>query len=74
MKAIRLSFDEALLGQLDADSEVRKVGRSEVMRRAVAAYLRRRRAETLRVAYALAYGDRKGLRDDFAGWSDEGTS
>ena len=38
MKAIQVMFDETLLKRLDADAEVRKVGRSAVLRRA-AAYL-----------------------------------
>jgi metal-responsive CopG/Arc/MetJ family transcriptional regulator len=72
MKAIQVSFDEQLLARLDEDPEVKKVGRSEVMRRAVAAYLRRRRADVIREAYTRAYGDR--ARDnDLAGWADEGS-
>jgi metal-responsive CopG/Arc/MetJ family transcriptional regulator len=72
MKAIQVSFDEQLLARLDEDPEVKKVGRSEVMRRAVAAYLRRRRADVIREDYTRAYGDR--ARDnDLAGWADEGS-
>ena len=44
MKPIQVLFDEALLRRLDADAEVRKVGRSAVLRRAAAEYLRKRRA------------------------------
>jgi metal-responsive CopG/Arc/MetJ family transcriptional regulator len=73
MKAIQVSFDEGLLHRLDADPEVKKVGRSEVMRRAVAVYLRRRRADAIRDAYVRAYGDRKASGDELAGWSDEGS-
>jgi metal-responsive CopG/Arc/MetJ family transcriptional regulator len=73
MKAIQVSFDEGLLHRLDADPEVKKVGRSEVMRRAVAVYLRRRRAEAIHDAYVRAYGDPKTSGDDLAGWSDEGS-
>lgn len=73
MKAIQVSFDERLLDRLDADPEVKRVGRSEVMRRAVAVYLRRRRADAIRDAYTRAYTDRKGLGDDLAGWTDEGS-
>ena len=73
MKAIQVSFDERLLDRLDADPEVKKVGRSEVMRRAVAAYLRRQRADAIRDAYTRAYGARKGAGDDLAGWTDEGS-
>ena len=42
MKPIQVMFDEKLLAHLDADDEVRKDGRSAVMRRAVADYLRRK--------------------------------
>jgi metal-responsive CopG/Arc/MetJ family transcriptional regulator len=73
MKAIQVSFDEKLLDRLDADPEVKKVGRSEVMRRAVASYLRRRRADAIHEGYTRAYGDRPGLDGDLAGWSDEGS-
>jgi metal-responsive CopG/Arc/MetJ family transcriptional regulator len=73
MKAIQVSFDEGLLDRLDADPEVKKVGRSEVMRRAVAVYLRQRRSDAIRDAYVRAYGDRKRLDDDLAGWSEVGS-
>lgn len=72
MKAIQVSFDEQLLARLDDDPEVKKVGRSEVMRRAVAAYLRRRRSDAIRDAYTRAYGART-RDDDLAGWADEGS-
>ena len=55
MKAIQVSFDENLLARLDEDPEVKKLGRSEVMRRAVASYLRRRRNDAIRDAYQRAY-------------------
>jgi metal-responsive CopG/Arc/MetJ family transcriptional regulator len=73
MKAIQVSFDEKLLARLDEDPEVKKLGRSEVMRRAVAIYLRRRRSDAIRDAYRRAYGDRKKRDDDLSGWANEGT-
>jgi metal-responsive CopG/Arc/MetJ family transcriptional regulator len=73
MKAIQVSFDEKLLDRLDADPEVKKLGRSEVMRRAVASYLRRRRTDAISEAYRGAYGDRPGLDGELAGWGDEGS-
>jgi metal-responsive CopG/Arc/MetJ family transcriptional regulator len=73
MKAIQVSFDEKLLARLDEDPEVRKLGRSEVMRRAVTSYLGQRRTDAIRDAYRRAYGDRKKTDDQLAGWSDEGT-
>jgi metal-responsive CopG/Arc/MetJ family transcriptional regulator len=73
MKAIQVMFDERLLKQLDADGEVRARGRSAVLRRAAAEYLRRSRARRLSDAYRRAYGDGSGLGDEFAGWEDEGS-
>lgn len=65
-------FDEPLLRRLDADEEVRKSGRSAVLRRAAAEYLRRRRARATADAYRRAYGAGQGLGDEFRGWEDEG--
>lgn len=65
-------MDERLLQRLDADEEVRRLGRSAVLRRAAAEYLRRRRTAQVSDAYARAYGRDAGLDDDFAGWEHEG--
>ncbi len=72
MKPIQVLFDEPLLRRLDADDEVRKMGRSAVLRRAAAEYLRKRRARTTAEAYRRAYSKDKGLGDEFAGWETEG--
>ena len=72
MKPIQVLFDEPLLRRLDADEEVRAVGRSAVLRRAAAEYLRRRRAKETREAYRRAYTKRRGIVDEFRGWDDEG--
>jgi len=66
-------FDEALLKRLDADAEVRKVGRSAVLRRAAAEYLRRSRSKRIAEAYRQAYGRSHGLGQEFAGWEDQGS-
>jgi metal-responsive CopG/Arc/MetJ family transcriptional regulator len=71
MKAIQITFDERLLERLDADEEVRRDGRSAVLRRAVQQYLARRRKGRIAAAYRKAYGGNSGA-DDFAGWEDEG--
>ena len=64
-------MDEKLLEALDADDEVRRLGRSAVLRRIVADYLdQARRREILR-AYRAAYAE-GGLGDEFEGWEDEG--
>jgi metal-responsive CopG/Arc/MetJ family transcriptional regulator len=72
MKAIQVLFDEPLLRRLDADEEVRKAGRSAVLRRAAADYLRKRRARATTEAYRRAYAKGEGLGDEFQGWDDEG--
>ena len=47
MKAIQITFDERLLEKLDSDEEVKREGRSAVIRRAVADYLRKKRRATI---------------------------
>ena len=72
MKAVQIMMDERLLEQLDADDEVRRAGRSAVLRRAVAEYLHRRRRRQVSEAYARAYGRGEGLDEALAGWEHEG--
>lgn len=72
MRAIQITFDEKLLAELDATDEVRREGRSAVLRRATMEYLTRRRREELAASYARAYQDEAGLGEDFAGWEDQG--
>ena len=56
MKAVQINFTEAILEQLDADAKVRRLGRSEVIRRLAVAYLRERRERQIEQAYARGYG------------------
>jgi metal-responsive CopG/Arc/MetJ family transcriptional regulator len=73
MKPIQVMFDETLLRRLDADDEVRRTGRSAVLRRAAAEYLRRRRIKHTADAYQRAYGQKRTVLDsELAGWPDEG--
>ncbi len=72
MKAIQITVDEALLAQLDADEEVRRAGRSAVVRRLMADYLRRSKRVAVRDRYRAAYADGAGLETDFDGWEDQG--
>ena len=66
-------FDETLLRRLDADEEVRQTGRSAVLRRAAAEYLRRRRVTRTAEAYQRAYGAKRTALDrELTGWADEG--
>ncbi|HSB62235.1 MAG TPA: ribbon-helix-helix protein, CopG family [Vicinamibacteria bacterium] len=73
MKPIQVMFDEDLLRRLDSDLEVRKHGRSAVLRRAAALYLRRSREKRIAEAYRRAYGGSPGLGDEFGKWEDEGS-
>jgi hypothetical protein len=72
MKAIQVTLDEALLERLDRDEEVKRDGRSAVLRRAADLYLRRRRARTITSAYRRAYGGDAPMADEFGGWEGEG--
>jgi len=72
MKAIQITMDERLLAALDADDEVKRDGRSAVMRRAVYDYLRRKRRTAIADAYRQAYGDRKRAAAELADWAGEG--
>ena len=65
-------MDDELLRRLDADEEVKSSGRSAVLRRAAAEYLRRSRAARISAAYAAGYGGESGLGKDFEGWENEG--
>ena len=71
MKPIQVSFDERLLKQLDADPEVKRDGRSLVLRRAAYEYLRRKRRSAIAEAYRRAYANKGASELD--GWSDEGS-
>ena len=70
MKAVQVLFDERLLKELDRDAEVRRDGRSAVLRRAASDYLRRKKRKAIRAAYERAYGMGAGRKDDFEGWND----
>ena len=73
MKAIQITIDERLLARLDADPEVKRLGRSAVFRQAVEAYLARTRKSTITDAYRRAYGTSSPASDDEVdAWEDEG--
>ena len=57
--------------KLDNDEEVKREGRSAVIRRAVADYLRKKRRATIAAAYRRAYG-KQPAELDLRGWTDEG--
>ena len=72
MKAIQVTFDEALLKRLDRDPAVRERGRSAVLREAAAAYLVRKEADVISDAYRAGYGARAELDAELDGWAGEG--
>jgi len=71
MKAIQIPVDEHLLAKLDNDAEVKREGRSAVIRRALTEYLSKKRRSAIASAYQRGY---KKYPDaaDFAGWAGEG--
>lgn len=71
MKSIQVTFDEKLLARLDASAEVRRDGRSAVLRKATAEYLARQRDSEIAEAYARAYGEHP-VDQELEGWSEEG--
>ncbi len=72
MKAVQVMLDERFLEELDATEEVRQEGRSAVLRRALADYLRRRRRDSIAAGYARAYRDEDGLGREWARWEEQG--
>jgi len=73
MKTIQITIDEKLLSALDADEEVKKLGRSALFRKIVAEFLESRRRTGISSRYRTAYGDGGGLGQEFAGWEREST-
>ena len=76
-RVIQITIDEPLLRKLDADPEVKREGRSVVIRRAAAEYLRRRRRSEIADAYRRGYGKKPPGTDEFGpfvegSWPDEG--
>jgi len=72
MKPVQISFDEELLEELDRSEEVKREGRSAVLRRAVKEYLDRRRRRSIADQYRRAYAKDRGLGDEYEGWEDQG--
>jgi hypothetical protein len=73
MKAVQVLLDEPLLRRLDAHEDVRRLGRSAVLRLAAEDWLRRRRRTETTAAYRRAYAAGKGIDENFSRWTDEGT-
>ncbi len=66
MKPVQITMDEELLRQVDALPEVKRHGRSAVLRQIMAAYLRHRQQRAIRDAYRKGYGAQPVGRDEFA--------
>ena len=65
-------MDEHLLLLLDQEEDVRKQGRSAVLRRIVEAWLSDRREQRLTDAYRKAYARDPGLGEEWEGWEEQG--
>ena len=72
MKAIQVLFDDGLLARLDASEEVRRDGRSAVLRRAAEQFLHRMEQKSLDVQYRKAYEGVDVLGEEFSGWEQQG--
>lgn len=73
MKPVQILMDEELLAGLDGDEEVRRSGRSRVLRGLVAAYLESRREARLDAQYRQGYGDALRVSEELDGWDEEGS-
>ncbi len=72
MKAIQITMDEGLLERLDADEQVRRRGRSALIRQLVSEFLARRREAAIDAQYRRGYAGFDGLGPDFDGWEEMG--
>ena len=73
MKAVQILFEEELLAELDSTVEVRKKGRSALLRELASDFLRQRRKREIDAQYERAYaGVEDPLGKDFEGWEKEG--
>lgn len=72
MKAIQVTFDEALLARLDRHALVRERSRSAVLREAAAAFLKREEAEEIDRKYREGYADGSGLDRELKEWAAQG--
>ncbi len=70
MKVMQVTIDDRLLAALDAHPEVKADGRSAVVRRAVALYLRKKRERDIAEAYRRAYA-KPPKRDEVGPWTED---
>jgi metal-responsive CopG/Arc/MetJ family transcriptional regulator len=73
MKSIQITVDEALLETLDGDEEVRREGRSSVIRKALRRYLEEQRRRRIEDAYRRGYGTlgQSEEPEELLGWEEE---
>lgn len=64
--------DERLLAKLDREPDVKRLGRSAIVRQALDAYLRQRRRREIGEAYRRAYRSSGRSAAELAAWSEEG--
>lgn len=72
MKAIQVTFDEALLARLDRHALARERSRSAVLREAAAAFLKRAEADEIDRKYREGYADAAGLDCELKEWAAQG--
>jgi metal-responsive CopG/Arc/MetJ family transcriptional regulator len=73
MKSVQILMDEELLAKLDEDQEVRRSGRSKVLRRLVSADLESRRDARLDAQYKQGFGNSFRVSEELADWDEEGS-
>jgi len=73
MKHVQILINEEMLADLDADDQVRRDGRSKVLRHLVAMYLENRREARLDAHYRRGYGDGPNVDEELEGWAEEGS-
>ena len=71
MKVVQFTIDEGLLDRLDRDPEVRRDGRSAVLRRAAEIYLGRKRDRDIADSYRRGYGGKPASREELGPFSPE---
>jgi len=73
MKPVQILIDDELPAGLDEDDEVRRSGRSKVLRRLISAYLESRRDARRDAQYRQGYGDGLRVSEELDGWGEEGS-
>lgn len=72
MKPVQVMLDEKLLQLLANSEEVRKRGRSAVVRQAVLEYLKRVEHDEISRRYRKAYSRTATIEKELDGWEEEG--